>query len=383
MSATHYTSKPSDFSKLSRDDVERLLHHPTTEVKLDVLEKVALAYVPSALSERERELAEQIFRLLVQDSVMRIREALAQQLKSNPHVPKDVILKLAQDEQSVATPVLEMSLVLDDQDLLKIIQHSDEIWRYIAVAKREEVTEPVAEALVQTQHTAVIYTLLDNTRAQFSADTYDALVETAAHDAMLASKLAYRPTLPLSVVEKLITVVSDDLAKQMEDRFQIDREQSQAHVRQARETSTLELIALRSSIAETSHLVRQLFREERLSASLIINALCHGNTDFFELSMALLAGIPLENAQRLIADRGPLGFRALYNKSGLPSTMFKAVRLLLDSVRLAIKEGMHPGGGRFANEVIEKMLKASEADPVENLSYILALLRQNARGSVI
>jgi uncharacterized protein (DUF2336 family) len=379
MSATPYTNKLSDFSKLSREDVERLLHEPTTEVKLDVIEKVAASYIPSALSERERALAEQIFRLLVQDSALRIREALAHQLKLNPHIPKDVILRLAQDEKAVASPVLEMSLVLDEQDLLKIIQSSDEIWRYVAVAKREEVSEIVADALVNTEHPTVLYTLLDNARANFSPDAYTKLVKSASEDVMLAAKLAHRPTLPLSVVEKLMVVVSDDLAKQMEERFQIDREQSEAHVRQAREVSTLELIALRSNIAETSQLVRQLFREERLSASLIINALCHGNTDFFELSMALLAGIPLENAQRLIADRGPLGFRALYNKSGLPTTMFKAVRLLLDSVRLAIKEGLHPGGGRFANEVIEKMLKASEADPVENLSYILALLRQNAK----
>lgn len=383
MSTTHYTNHNSDFLRLSREDVERLLNHPTAEVKMDVLEKVSSSYIPSMLSERERELAEQIFRLLVQDSMLRIREALAQQLKSNPHVPKDVILKLAQDEQAVATPILEVSLVLDDYDLLQIIQQSDEIWRYVAVANREDVSEKVSDALVNTEHPHVLYTLLDNARAQFSSGAYVKLVDAASHDSTIASKLVHRPTLPLSVVEKLLTVVSDDLARQMEERFQVDREQSEAHLRQAREASTLDLIALRANMEETSQLVRQLFREERLTASLIINALCHGNIEFFELSMALLAGIPLENAQKLIADRGPLGFRALYNKSGLPTTMFKAVRLLLDSVRLSLREGLRPGGGRFANEVIEKMLKASESDPVENLSYILALLRQNARSSVV
>lgn len=383
MSATQPINKSQEFFRLSREDVERLLNHPTIETKLDVLEKVASSYVPSILSDKERELAQHIFRLLVQDSAIKIREALAFQLRANPHAPKDVILRLAHDEQPVATPVLEISTVLDESDLLRIIQNSAEIWRYVAVANREEVSESVTSALVDTDHPSVLYALVDNSRANFSQEAYEKMVGSAAMDEKLAEKMAHRPSLPLAVVEKLMVLVSDDLVKQLEQRFSIDHEESEAHVRQAREVSTLELIALRSDLAETSRLVRQLHREERLSASLIINALCNGNIDFFELSMAQLAGIPIENAQKLIADRGPLGFRALYNKSGLPTTMFKAVRLLLDSVRLVIKEGLMPGGSRFANEVIEKMLKASQAESVENLSYILALLRQNVKSSVV
>lgn len=374
--------KPQEFFRLSREDVERLLNHPTVETKLDVLEKVTSSYVPSILSDKERELAEHIFRLLVQDSAIKIREALSLQLKSNPYAPKDVVLRLAHDEQPVAAPILEMSTVLDEADLLRIIQNSAEIWRYVAVANREEVSDSVATALIDTEHPSVIYALIDNARATLSFEAYEKLVESAAIDQKLAAKLVQRSSIPLSVVEKLMAFVSDDLVQQLEQRYHIDREESEAHVRQAREVSTLELIAIRSDLAETSRLVRQLYREERLSASLVVNALCNGNIDFFELSMAQLANIPFENAQKLIADRGPLGFRALYNKSGLPTTMFKAVRLLLDSVRLVIKEGLMPGGSRFANEVIEKMLKASESDPVENLSYVLALLRQNVKSTV-
>jgi uncharacterized protein (DUF2336 family) len=383
MVVPQYSKQEPSFFRLTREDVEQLLQYPTTDIKLDVLEKVSSSFEPSKLTDKERELAEQIFRLLVQDASVRIREALSHQLKTNPHAPKDIILRLANDEEPVSSPVLEMSTVLDDDDLMEIIRGSDEIWRYVAVANREVVSETLADVLVDTDNLAVIYTLLDNTSVKFAAHTYDKLVEDASEDMVLASKLAHRPTLPLYVVEKLMAVVSDDLARQMEERFNIDREESAAHAHSAREMSTLDLIAQRSDIAQTSQLVRQLHRENRLTASLIINALCNGNIDFFELSMAVLSGIPLENAQKLIADRGPLGFRALYNKSGLPTTMFKAVRLLLDSVRLAIKDGLHAGSGRFANDVIEKMLGASETEPVENLSYILALLRQNARVSVI
>ncbi len=375
-----YTSYPSsDAPRLTREDVDRLLEHPSVETKIDILEKVTRSYQPALLTERELALAEQIFRLLVQDSTVRIRAALAANLKQNSHVPKDIILKLAQDVEPVATPILEMSHVLDEGDLLVIVQHSDEIWRYLSVARREDLPEAVADALVDTGRQDVMATLLDNVHTKLSLETYHKMMDTAVESDVIAMKMARRPTLPLVIVEKLLTVVSTELAKEMHERFQIDDEQAYAHTRMAREMSTLELVEIRDDPNETETLVVQLLREERLTASLIINALCHGNIQFFEMSMAALSSIPLENAQKLIADRGPLGFRALYNKSGLPVTMFKAVRLLLDSVRLSLRDGMSPGGGRFVNHVIEKMLDASYDEPVENLSYILALLRQHAR----
>lgn len=379
METASYTNTPSTPQRLSREDVDRLLEYPTVETKISILEKVTNSYQPAMLTERELALAEQIFRLLVQDSAVRIRAALAENLKDNAHVPKDIVLKLAQDVEPVATPILEMSQVLDEDDLLAIVHHSDEIWRYLSVARREDLPESVSDALVDTGRQDVMATLLDNSRIKLSLDTYGKLLDTAEKSDVIATKIAHRPTLPLAVVEKLLTIVSSELAKEMQERFQIDSEEASSQARVAREMSTVELIAIRDDAHETERLVAQLLREERLTASLVINALCHGNVQFFEMSMAALSAIPLENAHKLIADRGPLGFRALYNKSGLPVTMFKAVRLLLDSVRLSLREGIRPGDVRFVNHVIDKMLNASQDEPVENLSYILALLRQHAK----
>jgi Uncharacterised protein conserved in bacteria (DUF2336) len=51
---------------------------------------------------------------------------------------------------------------------------------------------------------------------------------------------------------------------------------------------------------------------------------------FFEAGVAVLSGISVRNAIALIADHGSLGFKALYEKAGLPREFFRAFRVALD-----------------------------------------------------
>ena len=58
---------------------------------------------------------------MIKDAEVRVREALAQNLKENPDLPHDVALSLAQDVDQVALPILQFSDVLTDDDLIEII----------------------------------------------------------------------------------------------------------------------------------------------------------------------------------------------------------------------------------------------------------------------
>ncbi len=372
--------KPKQREPLTREDVNRLLQNPREETKVDILAKVADHYGSERLSETERALAEQIFRLLVKDSAVRIRTVLSESLKGNPHIPKDIILILASDEEPVATPVLTMSEVLSDEDIVRIIRNSEEIWRYLAISRRKSLSEMVSGALVDTEQKEVIHAVLEHSNARISEDTLDKLVVKAGRDGELAGYIARRPQLPVAIVDKLINLVSGDIQEQLLRKYQIDRVQLEANTYQVREQSTLSLIAASPEPRETERLVQQLQADGRLTAALVINALCHGNLEFFEISLANMAGIPVTNARLLIGDKGKLGFRAIYEKSGLPGTMFKAVRLLLHSVRHVLHQGIQPGTGVFVNHVIQRMLAQAEHEEVDNLSYVLALLRQHSKG---
>ena len=62
-------------------------------------------------------------------------------------------------------------------------------------------------------------------------------------------------------------------------------------------------------------------------------ALSTGDYTMFEISMARLARLSLNNARILLNDQGDLGFKALYQKARLPDALFDAVSVVFRSSR--------------------------------------------------
>ena len=95
------TEKPRPRS-LTQADVTRLLSDSSPRTRARTTAKIAAEFDAAALSEAERRIAEDIFRTLVKDTEVLVREALAAHLKSTPELPHDVALALARDVDSVA-----------------------------------------------------------------------------------------------------------------------------------------------------------------------------------------------------------------------------------------------------------------------------------------
>ena len=188
--------------------------------------------------------------------------------------------------------------------------------------------------------------------------------------------LSNRPFLPLAVAEKLTHVVAGGIGEVLKQKYSLGKDMD-IEIDKARESETLKLLRFDSSPQEIDRLISQLIAYNRLSPALILSSLCQGNFQFFETALARLSGIPVANARTLIRDRGDLGFRGIYNKSGLPESLFHAVRLLLKVVHALDEEGEKPSQSRYAARVIERILAQSETgQPVENLAYIVALVRR-------
>jgi len=107
---------------LTAADVQRLIANPSGEARAETAAKVAAAFDRGALSEAERTLAEQIFRVMVQDAEVKVRESLSSHLKSSANLPHDIAVKMAKDVEQVSLPVLEFSKVLSDTDLIDIVR---------------------------------------------------------------------------------------------------------------------------------------------------------------------------------------------------------------------------------------------------------------------
>src|SRR4051794_21210893 len=93
-------------------DIEQLKGAASPAARAGLAGKLGTQYSEGRLTDRERQLANDIFRLLVADAETQVRRTLSESLKTSPDLPHDIALTLARDIEEVATPMLECSLVL-------------------------------------------------------------------------------------------------------------------------------------------------------------------------------------------------------------------------------------------------------------------------------
>jgi uncharacterized protein (DUF2336 family) len=363
---------------LTEADVQRLMQSPSGDVRAETAEKVAQAFDAGKLSAKERELAEAIFRAMVKDVEVMVREALARNLKANPDLPKDVAVSLAKDVESVSLPVLEFSTVLGDAELVEIVRNAGEE-KQTAIARRAEVSHVVAEALIDHGRTSgVVAALVANPGAKLNEPLINKVIEKHGSDVAVKNTLASRKDLPVTIAERLVAAVSESLRDYLLTKKELSPDQAADLVMQARERATVALLPPGAKGADVVDLARQLRDHHRLTASLLLRALCLGDIGFFEAGMAVLANAPIVNARALIHDEGRLGFQSIYSRTSLPTNLFPAFRTALDMVHSADYDGGDKDRERFAAKIIERVLTQYEDMDADNLDYLLRKLRQLA-----
>ena len=106
-------------------------------------------------------------------------------------VPGTVVANLANDEFSVAQPLLEFSNVLSDDDLIDIVTNRSEAHR-MAIAGRPSVADRVGEAIVEYGGTGSVVRLVRNAGAELGPSTINRLVQRAGSDPAIATDLRGR-----------------------------------------------------------------------------------------------------------------------------------------------------------------------------------------------
>lgn len=359
---------------LSERDVKRLIEDSSGDSRALAADKVAAEFNENKLTESERAVALEIFRIMAKDAEVRVREALSYNLKQNTALPHDVALALANDVDSVSLPVIQFSDVLTDADLIEIVNGQDQA-RQVAVAGRAAVSEAVSETLVATADETVVVALLKNAGAEISEESFQDVLGTLGGRDSVQSAVVERTTLPLTVTERLITMVSETLKEELAQRHELPPDLATDLILRSRERTVLSF-AGKSERRELEKLVDQLHANGRLTTSIVLRALCMGDINFFETAMARLAGVPIINARALIHDSGKRGLKALYDRSGMPAAQFVVVRTAIDLVAETEYDGGEDDLKRYARRMIERILTQYGNMGVEfesdDLEYLLA-----------
>ena len=106
---------------------------------------------------------------------------------------------------------------------------------------------------------------------------------------------------------------------------------AQRIAREACEKATVTLAAVVAP-TEVRPLIHHLRESGQLTAGLVLRSLLSGNVDFFEEALADLTGLPLARVSALVHDRGGAGFRALYDRAGLPASIYPAFREAVEAM---------------------------------------------------
>lgn len=359
-------------ASLSSSDVARLMAEPSPDLRADLAGKVANDLSGQALTAGEVRLAQDVVRILARDVEEKVRAALSKGLRHSPHLPRDVARKLAADVEYVALPILADSLVLTDEDLIEIARFGSSL-KQEAVASRPNLTEAVTDALIDHAAEPAIVVLMGNATAAIADDGFNRAVTRFAESTLVKQAMVEREKLPATVAERLVTMVSKALQAHLASAHELAPETAADIVMTSREHAIIHL-SLGASDEGLRQMVAQMQRNDRLTPSLILRALCTGDIAFFEAAMAAKGDVPLANAQILIHDRSRKGLRALYRKSEMPAGLYKAVEAAIEVVDETSFDGEARDLDRFRSRVISRVLTLVEDVEPADADYLVAKL---------
>lgn len=360
-------------SELSDADVLDLMNNPVEEIRNKLAAKVARQLKAEVLSPSEREIAFDILREMALDVSIVVRETLSQNLKNARDLPRDVAMTLARDVEAVSLPMLEHSPVFTDTDLVELLKIGTSA-KQVAIARRENVSEAVSYAIIELDNSDAVVALMTNDSADLGEGPLTRVVERSSENEEIMTAMTHRKVLPPVIAEKLVTIVSEQLRQHLLVHHDLPADVITDLVLETREQVTVSYLGGNSTPGDTGKLVSELYSHGRLTPSLVLRALCVGDMDFCEHSFSHLAVVPINDARKLIHDRGALGFDAIFERAGMPPVLYPIFRLAIDvygELAFDFKSGRRD---RFCIRMIEHVRDGDTSFNDSDRDYLLRTL---------
>lgn len=349
---------------LSEADLRTLVRGPSEDERATAVHKLCRR-MDWRLKEADRVAAVAVLRLVARDPSEQVRRALAVTLKGSPMLPRDLALRLAAEEDSVASPVLTHSPVLTEDDLAQIARAASRP-KQRAIAQRKPLCAATTRALVDHADEHVVRTALMNADATFSAAALNRVSERFPGLEDLVAAVVQRSPSRAPVARAVDEARSASPAAALQRALAAPEPQSGDLVDQVAVTG------------EQRALVLDLRSKGQLTPSLLLRAAAHGRLAFLEWSLAELSGVPHHRTWLMVHDAGALGLRAICEKAGVPHRLFPAFRAAVDAYHALQREGEVGDLILFQQRMLQRFLTQPHEDS-EDLDYLLDRLEQLSR----
>ena len=335
---------------------------------------LARAYLYSDLSDSDRAAAEGAMTMLLDDPSPLVRQALAAVFAESREAPPTIVYALASDQPDVASPLLERSPLFLDTDLVDAVATGNSA-RQVAVASRPGLPPSVSAAIAEIGCAESCLVVLENPDAELAPFSLDRIVARHGHLAVIRDVLLACDDLPAPTRQALVAKLSQTLADFVTSREWLGGARAQKVTKEACEKATI-AVAADTGSGEMGPLIRHLRDSGQLTTGLVLRALLSGNLLLFEEAMAELTGMSITRVVGIVHDRRGFGFRALYEKAGLPNSTYPIFR---EAIRAMQEEGFMSEAGdasRLKRRIIERVLTRCETAAIDDVESLLTLLRR-------
>jgi len=383
------TTKDMEQYMSLKADVEALKKAPLPSVRKKIAAEVSSYYKKEIFDDTERAVACDIIRMLARDVELKVRQTISENIKESKDIPHDVALTLANDVLEVSLPILEFSTVLNDEDLVGIIRSTKQVAPLIAISKRNNASEIVSGELINTSNEDVVVSLFSNETAKISQGSLEFAFNEFKNNGKVVNALINRTDLSIVVVEKILNAVSEDLREELIKTHKVNEKQSNSIVNESREKAIVNLLnaiqhspttedadleqeKIDNNKAQIEELVSSLSLEGRLTESLIIRSICEGNLLFFEISLSVRAGIPLDNTRILLQDGNPEALHSLWKRAKMPESTFDAINIIINFAVAHFKE--FTTSADYGQHILEYIQDNSYDKTIPLMPYMMSLI---------
>jgi len=263
------------------------------------------------------------------DLEQEVREELASCLSSETSAPRDLIMRLAQDDISVAKPIIEDSSILNDEDLVKIAKTKSQD-HLMAMTRRGDISETVSEALVSHGSDQVLEGVVKNTGARISQPTMARVVERSQHNEKIQAPLIERPDLPFEMMQGMFDQVSMELKQKiLKQTKEIAPEKLDDMLSSVRAKFDRKGRVRKKMLSKPELYVQDLENTGKLKEEVLVTLIRTNRFPEFLVAFSKLTDIDLATAKRLVQDVSGEGLTVACKASQFDRSTFSSVLMAL------------------------------------------------------
>lgn len=280
---------------------------------------------------RERELIADVLISLMRQAEIDLRQAISERLAAVDATPLRVALHIANDEIEVASPMLRLSRVFSDLDLLYIIKsRGPEYWR--AIAAREKISNGVMNVLADTRDDGTLETLATNTSVTPTMHTLGVMEECAAQSESVARSLLMRPGIPEGVARRLYARVGAELKAYIRDYYGVHDDATQSAIDDVvfeMSEDVREFVPRESAIKAADALAAS----GRLNMQRMVETLQRGQIASFVAMFARYTGLGTDRVHEMLSEPGGTTLAVACRATGLTKSDLSRVYMMTQRLR--------------------------------------------------